>query len=68
MQLHKLAYSYMSLHAVLFFVWAAHKNFAVLVLLHPVESSNEEEVTIDETSYWDFVENVILLQIKLRLD
>ena len=40
MQLHKLACSYISLHAVSwacilhavpFFVWAAHKNFAVLV-------------------------------------
>ena len=31
MQLHKLACSYMSLHTVPFFVWAAHKNFAVLV-------------------------------------
>ena len=31
-QLHELACSYMSLNAVPFFVWAAHKNFAVLVL------------------------------------
>ena len=36
MQLHKLACSYMSLHAVPFFVWAAHKNFAVLVDLKAV--------------------------------
>ena len=33
MQLHKVACSYISLHAVLFFVWAAHKNFAVLVMI-----------------------------------
>ena len=31
MLLHKLACSYISLHTVPFFVWAAHKNFAVLV-------------------------------------
>ena len=31
MQLHELACSYTSLHAVHFFVWAAHKNFAMLV-------------------------------------
>ena len=31
MQLHKLACSYISIHAIPF-VWAAHKNFAVLVL------------------------------------
>ena len=31
MQFPELACSYMSLHAVPFFVWAAHKNFAVLV-------------------------------------
>ena len=34
MQLLKLAGSYISLHAVPFFVWEAHKNFAVLVLIH----------------------------------
>ena len=32
MKFYKLAYSSMSLYAVPFFVWAAHKNFAVLVL------------------------------------
>ena len=32
MQFPELACSYMSLHAVPFFVWAAHKNFAVLVI------------------------------------
>ena len=31
MQVHELACSFMSLYAVPFFVWAAHKNFAVLV-------------------------------------
>ena len=31
MQFPELACSFMSLHAVPFFVWAAHKNFAVLV-------------------------------------
>ena len=31
MQLHKFECSYISLHAVPFFVLAAHKNFAVLV-------------------------------------
>ena len=32
MQLHKLACSFLSLHAIPLFVWAAHKNFAVLVV------------------------------------
>ena len=36
MQLHELACSYKSLHAVPFFVWAAHKNFAVLVFGFPI--------------------------------
>ena len=31
MKFKELAYSFMSLYAVQFFVWAAHKNFAVLV-------------------------------------
>ena len=31
MKFHELACSFMSLYAVPFFVWAAHKNFAVLV-------------------------------------
>ena len=31
-KVHELAHSSMSLYAVPFFVWAAHKNFAVLVL------------------------------------
>ena len=31
MQFHELTWSSMSLHAIAFFVWAAHKNFAVLV-------------------------------------
>ena len=31
MKFHELACSFLSLHAVPFFVWAAHKNFAVLV-------------------------------------
>ena len=33
MQFHELECSFMSLYAVPFFVWAAHKNFAVLVLI-----------------------------------
>ncbi len=36
MQLHKLACSFMTLYAVPFFVWAAHKNFAVLVYFKPL--------------------------------
>ena len=34
MQLHELSCSSLSLHAVTFIVWAAHKNFAVLVELN----------------------------------
>ena len=37
MQLHDLACSSLSLHAVPFVVWAAHKNFAVLVLSYLLE-------------------------------
>ena len=33
MKFHELACSFMRLHAVPFFVWAAHKNFAVLVYI-----------------------------------
>ena len=33
MQFHELACSFMGLNAVPFFVWAAHKNFAVLVII-----------------------------------
>ena len=32
MKFHELVCSFMSLHAVPFFVWAAHKNFIVLVI------------------------------------
>ena len=55
MQLHKLACSYMSLHAVPFFVWAAHKNFAVLVktrwhfncnILHFSDENRKEDVLV----------------------
>ena len=38
MKFHELTWSsmcFMSLHAVSFFVWAAHKNFEVLVILSP---------------------------------
>ena len=34
MKFNELTWSWMSLHAVPFFVWAAHKNFAVLVDYH----------------------------------
>ena len=34
MQFHELACSFMTLYAVAVFVWAAHKNFAVLVFLN----------------------------------
>ena len=36
MQLHKLTCSSLSLHAVPFFVSAAHKNFAVLVVVETI--------------------------------
>ena len=39
MQLQELACSYKSLHAVPFFVWEAHKNFAVLVKCKKIRHS-----------------------------
>ena len=42
MQLHELACSSLSLHAVPFFVWAAHKNFAVLVLKASLSKSEPQ--------------------------
>ena len=52
MQFNELACSYMSLHAVPFFVWAAHKNFAVLVL---VDSHN----TADTWNYGILLDGVL---------
>ena len=40
MKFHELAWRYMSLYAVPFFVWAAHKNFAVLVKQHNINVEN----------------------------
>ena len=40
MKFHELACSFLSLHAVPFLVWAAHKNFAVLVFFRKQEDKS----------------------------
>ena len=71
MKYQELACSFMSLYAVPFFVWAAHKNFAVLVWVHSVYAnfaliagiqnwtSKKQTAKWSLVSFWKFCETIV---------
>ena len=54
MQFHELACSFKSLYAVPFFVWAAHKNFAVLVCFAWIVWLRDLNTFTIKNVHWDW--------------